>query len=295
MNTRPLVIVLLLAGLAGPACYKGNNLFPPAAHSVYDVPYAKGYPGEDKLVLDIHYPDQAKDLPIIVYIHGGGWNAGDKSQMDVWSKRMSNCGYVVFNINYRLAPEHPFPDAINDCLGALAWIRHHAPEYGGDPSRLGVTGGSAGGHLTALVSTANGAPGWKPTGFESESLAGIVKVQVPFFGVYDFHRKDFIAASHLNRKFLGGKADESPENYQLASPVTYVRKNVPPTLMFCGMLDPIYNQSNLYYRALKIAGADVTYVRYPLETHAFECLMWSHDSKDAFKKMMAFFDQHLKK
>jgi acetyl esterase/lipase len=283
----------LIAIIAGAACYKGQKNFPPADHSVYDVPYASGYPGDESLALDVHFPDRAMDLPVIVYIHGGGWVEGDKSQMDVWSKQMSRRGYVVFNVNYRLAPEYPFPVAINDCLGALAWIVEHAPDYGGDPDRIGVTGGSAGGHLTAMVATAAGSDCWKPTGHEQASLAGAVKAQVPFFGVFDFNEKDLIRFSGLNKKFLGGGPDEVPENYLLASPVNFIGPHAPPTLLVCGKLDPIYNQSNLYYRALKNAGAPVEYAFYPFQTHGFDSYMLNRASRDAFEKMMEFFDEHL--
>jgi len=282
----------LLLGMA--ACYKGQKKFPPADRSIYDVKYATGYPGEEYLVLDIHMPDAARDLPVLVYIHGGGWTEGDKSQMDVWAKRMSRHGYVVFNVNYRLAPQYPFPAAVNDCLGAIAWIKEHASEYGGNANRLGVTGGSAGGHLTAMVATATDSAFWKPTGHENVYLMGAVKVQVPFFGVYDFHENDAIHWLGIHKKFLGGDEKDAPEIYKLASPITYARKDVPPTLLICGKLDPLYHQSNLYYQALKDAGAPVEYETYTFQTHGFDSYFWLKASQDAFDKMMRFFNRHLK-
>jgi acetyl esterase/lipase len=285
---------LLAAVIQVMSCYKGEDLFPPSDHSVYDVPYAQGYEGEEFLTLDVHYPAQAHDLPVIVYIHGGGWTEGDKSQMTVWCQRMSGRGYVVFNVNYRLAPAYPFPAAVNDCLGALAWVRRHAREYGGDPARIGLTGGSAGAHLCALVATAAQDPFWKPTGFEEQSLAGVVKAQVPFFGVYDFHVPDVIHLAGLHKKFLGGTPAEIPQVYLLASPVSHVSANAPPTLLVCGKLDPLFHQSNLYYRALLAAGVHVEYATYPWQTHGFDWIMWLPASKDAFEKMMDFFDRYLR-
>jgi acetyl esterase/lipase len=275
------------------SCSTARVSFPVAEHSIYDLSYAKGYQGEEFLKLDVHCPDEARNLPVLVYIHGGGWTQGDKSQMDPWAKRMAGRGFVVFNVNYRLAPQYPFPAAVNDCLGALAWIMERAPEFGGDPSRIGVTGGSAGGHLTALVSSAAGDPFWKPTGHENASLAGAVKAQVPFFGVYDFHKNDVIHWIGLNKKFLGGTEAQVPENYRLASPVNFV-KTAPPTLLVCGKLDPLYPQSNLYFRALNSAGIEVEYVKYPRQTHGFDIRFQKKDSQDAFNKMMDFFVVHLK-
>ncbi|HUT51979.1 MAG TPA: alpha/beta hydrolase [bacterium] len=293
MKKTSFLIACLIQLIFLGSCSTARVSFPTSDHSIYDVPYASGYPGDEAMKLDAHFPDGAHGLPVLVYIHGGGWTEGDKSQMDPWARRMSARGYVVFNVNYRLAPQYPFPAAVNDCLGALAWVREHAAEYGGDASRLGVTGGSAGGHLTALVSSAAGDPFWKPTGHETASLAGAVKAQVPFFGVYDFSRNDVIHWIGLNRKFLGGTEKQLPENYRLASPINFV-KSAPPTLLVCGKLDPLYPpQSNLYYRALREAGVEAEYVKYPFETHGFDFHFQGKDSRDAFDRMMEFFDRHL--
>jgi acetyl esterase/lipase len=110
---------MVLGALLLFGCYKGKGAFHPAAKSTYDIPYAKGLPGDDLLKLDIHRPEKGpqQNLPIIVYIHGGGWTGSDKMEMDVWCKRMAERGYLVFNVNYRLAPKFQFPVEVNDCLG----------------------------------------------------------------------------------------------------------------------------------------------------------------------------------
>lgn len=275
-------------------CYKGQKKYPPAEHSIYEVPYATGLPGEEFLKLDVHFPDGAAGLPVIIYIHGGGWIGGDKRQMDVWSKRMANRGYVVFNVNYRLAPENPFPAAVNDCLGALLWVKEHAADYGGDNTRIGVTGGSAGGHLTLVVATEADDPAWRPTGHEDSILSRKVQAQAPFFGIADFTRPGVVGLLGLDRKFLGGKLEQEPENFRLASPVNYASKDAPPTLIVCGKLDPLYGQSLLYYRALLDAGAEVEFVTYDFQTHGFDSYMWTRASRDSFEKMMEFFDSHLR-
>jgi len=287
---RAIIFMLLLSACA----MRSAQVFPSADNSIYDIPYAKGVPGEEFLKLDVHFPNNAKNLPVIVYIHGGGWTKSDKKDMDLWCKRISQRGYVVFNVNYRLAPNYQFPVQINDCLGAMAWIQEHAKDYGGDPSRIGITGGSAGGHLVAMVSTAWSDPHFQPTGFESKKFKLEIKAQAPFFGVFDFNHSGLIRLSGLDKKFLGGSKKQVPENYWLASPVNFVSKDSPATLLVVGRLDPIYNQTILYYNALKSSGAQVELVVYPFETHGFDIQFNRKASIDAFEKMMRFFDQHLK-
>jgi len=286
-----LLNMVLLSG-----CYKGKGAYHPAAKSTYNIPYAQGLPGDELLKLDIHWPEAGpqKNLPIIVYIHGGGWTSSDKMEMDVWSRRMAERGYLVFNVNYRLAPKFQFPIEVNDCLGAMYWITAHAAEYGGDVNRMGITGGSAGGHLIAMVSTAWDDPHFKPTGYEDKKLSLNIKAQVPYFGVFDFNRPGLMKYTKVPQTFLGGKQAQVPQNYKLASPVNYVSKDTPPTLIIVGKLDPIYSQSKIYYDALQKAGVPCEMVVYPLQTHGFDYQMWRKSSKDSFEKMMKFFDKYLK-
>jgi len=293
LKMTPFILALSLAFLAG--CFKGERFFHPTAKSFYNVPYAQGLPGDDLLKLDVHMPDdRGKNLPVIVYIHGGGWTSSDKSEMDQWCRRMADRGYLVFNVNYRLAPKFQFPVEVNDCLGAMYWITQHAAEYGGDAKRIGVTGGSAGGHLTAMVATAWNDPHFQPTGYEDKKLELNVKAQVPFFGVFDFERGGLMKLTNIPKTFLGGSPKQVPENYQLASPVNFVSKDAPPTFIVVGGLDPIYDQSRKYYRALKQSGAPVEIKVYPFQTHGFDFQFWKISSRDAFDRMMGFFDGFLK-
>ena len=205
------LIVSLLNLVLIAACGKDPRAFKVADNSRYDIPYASGLPGEELLKLDAHWPNNAKGLPIIVYIHGGGWTSSDKKVMDPWCKRMSARGYVVFNVNYRLAPKFQFPTAVNDSLGAMCWITQHAAEFGGDVSRIGLTGGSAGGHLIAMVATAWNDPHFQPTGYEGKKLNLHIKAQVPYFGVFNFDRPGALSVLGLPKKFLGSRKD-APDN-----------------------------------------------------------------------------------
>jgi acetyl esterase/lipase len=112
-------------------------------------------PGKANL-LDIYLPENAEGaLPLIVWIHGGGWAAGDKAGCPAVG--MVGRGYVAASINYRFSQEAIFPAQIEDCKGAIRWLRAHAKEYHIDPDKIGVFGASAGGHLVALLGTSGSA------------------------------------------------------------------------------------------------------------------------------------------
>ena len=105
------------------------------------------------LSVDIHKPKGEGPFPILIYLHGGGWVLGSTKTHRRLGFRFAEAGYLVFNVQYRLAPEAPFPAAFDDCVQALDWVIAHASEYGGDVDRLAMGGDSAGGNLTAAVAT----------------------------------------------------------------------------------------------------------------------------------------------
>jgi len=285
-----LVLALLLAGCG----YYGHGIKTPELWVQKDVPYAAGYPGDAALKLNVYSSRAAALLPVVIYVHGGGWTEGDKEQMDVWCRMIAARGYAVFDVNYRLAPEFKFPAAADDVMGAVIWVRDHAPEYNGDPDRIGISGGSAGSHLAALATTAVSDAHFRPTGHEQQSAVGIIKAAVLFFGVYDFEKPGLIRLTSIPRDFLGDPK-AARENYRVASPIKYSCGGVPPTMLIVGRLDPIYSQTRRYYESLLSHGAPVELKVYPFETHGFDIWMSSPDARDAFERMMAFFDRNLKR
>jgi acetyl esterase/lipase len=121
---------------------------PAGTSAKYDVPYVEG--GGKSQSLDIFVPaGAAKPMPLVIWIHGGGWQQGDKAQSPAVG--LLRWGYVVASINYRLTDEAIFPAQINDCKAAVRWLRAHAEEYHIDPDHIGAWGASAGGHLVALL------------------------------------------------------------------------------------------------------------------------------------------------
>jgi acetyl esterase/lipase len=116
-----------------------------------DIPYVAG--GHARQVLDIHSPQDAKNLPVVFWIHGGGWQTGDKSQVQIKPKAFNDKGFVFVSTNYRLLPEVDMGTIIRDVAKAIRWTHDHIAEHGGDPTRLFVMGHSAGAQLAAIVCT----------------------------------------------------------------------------------------------------------------------------------------------
>ena len=149
--------------------------------------------------LDIYKPrDATGSSPVLFQIHGGGWLIGNKEEQALpLMYHLASRGWVCVAANYRLSPRATFPDHLIDVKRALAWIKRHGAEYGADPRFVVVTGGSAGGHLAALVGLTANDPEYQP-GFEDVDTS--VQGCVPFYGVYDF----------LDRHGERGKAAMAP-------------------------------------------------------------------------------------
>ncbi len=117
-----------------------------------DIPYAD--PPHTRQVLDVYSPKDAKNLPVVFWIHGGGWQTGDKSDVQLKPQAFNDKGFVFVSTNYRLLPAVDMGAIVRDVAKAVGWAHKHAAEYGGDPTRLIVMGHSAGAQLAALVCTA---------------------------------------------------------------------------------------------------------------------------------------------
>ena len=230
-----------------------------------------------ELRLDVYRPrGEGTRRPAILQIHGGGWVIGDKREQGIpLLRHLASHGWVGFNANYRLSPGATFPDHLVDMKAALAWIRAHADDYGVDPDFVVVTGGSAGGHLTALMGlTANQAT-YQP-GFEQADTS--VSAAVPFYGVYDFtNRHDamppefmrWIAEPLVIKAFL----DEEPEKFAAASPLDQIHAEAPPFLIVHGDKDtlaPVTDARQFASRLDEVSDSTVIYIELHGAQHAFD-------------------------
>jgi len=214
--------------------------------------------------------------PVLFQIHGGGWTIGTKDEQALpLMNQMASAGWVCVTTNYRLSPAATFPDHLIDCKRALAWIREHVHEYGGDPSFVVVTGGSAGGHLSALVALTPNDPEYQP-GFEHADTR--VQGCVPFYGVYDFANRNEThrhmgMIEFLEERVLKGRRDEIPEMFDRASPITRVGAEAPPFFVIHGESDTLVPvaEAREFVRALREKSRErVAYAELPGAQHAFE-------------------------
>jgi len=229
--------------------------------------------------LDIYRPKDV-DLdraPVLLQIHGGGWTIGSKEQQGlILMNRMAQQGWVCVASNYRLAPKHRFPAQIHDVKRALAWIREHVAEYGGDPDYVVITGGSAGGHLSALAALTPNDPTLQP-GFEEVDTR--VAACVPFYGVYDLAGSTGDkAAIELRDKFLGPWVFAKDPAVDLqpfidASPISRITADAPDFFVLHGRNDSLVRVSQARHFVTKLreqSSATVTYAELPWAQHAFD-------------------------
>jgi acetyl esterase/lipase len=230
-----------------------------------------------ELKLDVYRPrSEGTGRPAILQIHGGGWIIGDKREQGIpLLKHLASHGWVGFNANYRLSPGATFPDHLIDVKAALVWIRAHAEEYGVDPDFVVVTGGSAGGHLTALMALTANDPAYQP-GFETADTS--VAAAVPFYGVYDFTNRNqtmvpefltWIAQPIVVKAFL----EEEPERFAAASPLDQIHPDAPPFFIVHGDKDTLapVQDARLFARQLtETSTSTVIYVELKGAEHAFD-------------------------
>lgn len=248
----------------------------PDVEVIKHIPYGRAGVRQQ---LDIYRPRVIPEggCPVVLQIHGGAWMLGDKgSQALPLMYHLAARGWICVAANYRLSPSVSFPAHLTDCKKALCWIRQNGAEYGMDTSFIAVTGGSAGGHLTALMGLTANRPDLQADNPEIDTS---VQAAVPFYGVYDFLvRYDQHPNREVYQKFLNGKVlhetvEDNPELWELASPVAQVHEDAPPFLIFHGTHDTLaaLKDAQVFARKLQDVSAEpVIYVEMPGAEHAWE-------------------------
>jgi len=239
------------------------------------IPFARGL-GRD-LTLDIVEPRQpGHGRPVLLHIHGGAWVLGFKERQAMpLMTHLAARGWVCVNIDYRLSPMATFPDHLVDVKRAIAWIRHNIEARGGDPDFIVATGGSAGGHLTALCALTANDPEYQP-GFEDVDTT--VAAAVPFYGIYDFTNRFGTMPDRWVDRFIApivmktGLVDD-PEAYRKASPIDRVHVDAPPFLVVHGTADnlaPIEDAREFVGRLRDVSRNPVGFIEVPRGHHAFD-------------------------
>lgn len=211
---------------------------PPATlKAEFDLVYGKT--PEQELKLDVYRPKNETVLPACVLVHGGGWIGGDKERFHALGFALAEKGYVVANVEYRLAGAAKYPAAVQDCSLAVRWVRANAKRFALDPQRIGAWGGSAGGHLVGLLAAA-------PEHFltpELKDVSAAVQATCIMAGPTDLTNATFVESLRRAKEksnsytWFGKLYDEAPDLYRDASPLTHFTKTTSPILFLTGDLD----------------------------------------------------------
>ncbi|MFM9960209.1 MAG: alpha/beta hydrolase fold domain-containing protein [Planctomycetaceae bacterium] len=277
--------------------------FAPGVKMERDISYVPN--GDEAQKLDLYLPEKPAEhpLPLIVHIHGGAWMAGNKFPCPVVG--MVGKGYAVASVEYRFSQKAKFPAQIQDCQAAIRWLRANSLEHNIDPNRVGVVGGSAGGHLSALVGTSGGKKAFAPIGGNEEQPDRVQAVCDIFgptnFGTVMQHAADdknarnifkFNSPSDPYSQLIGVSLEGNKEKTDAVSPVHYVSKDNPPMLILHGTHDALvpYAQSEEFAAALKEKGVEVWLQKLPGSGHGGG----GFGKPPIINLMQNFFDKHLK-
>jgi acetyl esterase/lipase len=270
MITRAASILVVLLGLSGTSAAQTaapawTATIANDTRIVNNVTYLTASNWEARL--DVYVPRAAGPHPTLLHIHGGGWVGGSRESVVLRALPYLEMGFAVVNVSYRLGPVAPAPAAVEDCLCALRWIVRNAKEYGFDVNRIVTAGYSAGGHLaltTAMVPVSAGLDRQCP-GTEALKVAAVLN----WYGITDV--ADLLEGANLQPyavQWLGSRPDRV-DAARRVSPLTYVRKDLPPILTVHGDADPTvpYQHATKLHAALQQAGATSELVTIPKGLH----------------------------
>lgn len=232
-----------------------------------DVGYAAAADADPLLTLDVYAPGEGKDLPVMIYIHGGGWRGGDKAAVHSKPRALNERGFVLVSVNYRLSPVAGYREMAGDVARAIAYVRAHAADWNASPERLYLMGHSAGAHLAALVSTDG--QYLQAADLSLEALRGVVLLDG---GAYDIPSRQIETFPRERTKeiFLS-VFGEDLASQRAASPMTHVAadKGLPPFLIiYVADNQTTKIQSMAFGEALRAAGVDAEVVAAEGKTHA---------------------------
>jgi acetyl esterase/lipase len=263
-----------------------------------DIPYAD--PAHERLVLDVYAPPGAKGLPVVFWIHGGGWQVGDKSEVNLKPRAFTEKGFIFVSTNYRLLPQVDMGTIVRDVSRSIRWVHDHIAEHGGDPKRLLVMGHSAGAQLAALVSADDRY--LKAEGLSLEMIRGCVPVDGDTYDV-----PAIIETAETRRRVHGlpqaryghrEKFGNDPARHRDFSAVTHVAsgKGIPPFLILHVAEHPDTSaQAQCLANALKGAGVPVRVFGARESTHNRINADLGRPNDPGTKALFEFVDAALKK
>ncbi|MCU0535491.1 MAG: alpha/beta hydrolase [Hydrococcus sp. Prado102] len=287
---------------------------PPTVNVLKDLEYGT-YPlknGQGKLLLDLYLPQlkSSQPLPVIIFIHGGGWLENSKKSCP--GKLLAQYEFAIACINYRYSAQAIFPAQILDVKTAVRWLRENAARYNLARDRFGALGDSAGGYLSALLGTSAGVSRLEP----DKGYLSRIQAVGNFYGPTDFTKfprafeeyptpevlaknkdKPWWRLTEAVYKLLGATVSQRLELAKLANPIAHIDDRDPPFLIVHGELDNIVpiTQSDLLAEALKAKGVEVEYIRDPNLKHSYRGKKGEPFDPKLLDATIKFFEQHLKK
>ena len=258
--------------------------------------FHEGVSVREGVTADVVVPRGEGPHPVLVYLHGGGWVCGSPKTHRKLGYRFAEAGYLVFNVDYRLAPEHPFPTPFEDCLAAVRWAHREAARFGGDATRLAVGGDSAGGNLSAAVAASLADDPARP------------KAALLIYGVFDFAALGEIslapgadaraaeAGRGLVEMMVGSYLGEARSDALLRDPRVSplaVASRLPPSHVVVGGADPLAGQADALVKALAAAGVPHEHFVDAGMPHGYAQMEFLPAARPAIERMLAFLRKHV--
>jgi acetyl esterase len=238
--------------------------------------------------------------PVLVYLHGGGWICGSAATHRKLGHRFAEAGYLTISIDYRLAPEHPFPGPFDDCEFAVRWAAREAARWGGDASRLAIGGDSAGGNLSAAVAAA----------LRDDPEAPRISAVLLIYGVFDFAAMGGAidtslapseelaeAGGKLMELMVGSYLGSDRSDALLADPRVspiHVASKLPPSHVMVGSMDGLAAQASALVEALEREGVEHEHVVYEGMPHGFAQMEFFPSARESIDRMVEFLGTHLR-
>lgn len=300
----------LLSGLAAVGkVLPEANLEAQGIELLRDVPYVAD--GGAARTLDVYRPQGRGPFPTVLYIHGGGFRILSKDTHWIMGAMLARAGYLVFNINYRLAPVHRFPAALEDVCDAYAFIAARGASFGGDLSRLAIAGESAGANLATALTVALVQEREEAYARKAFATGLMPRAVVPYCGVHQVtdpgrfkQRKPTISQLVQSRIDIISHG-YAPEDHDvttvrdLLDPVVVLEQRptlaraLPPFLIPVGTKDPLIDDSRRLQAALAALGGDARVRYYPGEIHAFHAFVWREQARACWDHTYDFLEEHL--
>ncbi|MGE7675956.1 alpha/beta hydrolase fold domain-containing protein [Lysinibacillus sp. NPDC094403] len=236
--------------------------------------------------------------PAVVKVHGGGWVSGNRGNTPNWNQWLSELGYTVFDVEYRMPPHAGWKDEVADVKSAIGWIAEHADAYNIDPEKINLMGDSAGGNLAMLAAYSMGDIKLPPsTNVPSVHVNSVINLYGPV-DMTEFYKNDPSPdyVQSVMEQYIGGTPSQFPDRYKILSPISYIQENTPPTITLLGTSDRIVpeEQAEILNRKLKENNVPHELYLLPRADHVFDAVPDSLSAQFAYEKVKAFLQKNNK-